>query len=93
MGINIGLIAKVLTVFDRDASGEVSLDQWLNILGEDVEMEQIQMPTKINKEKKTKAVNNTSKLDKTIDKKDKQSQISKPSQISLGDKNNINKQK
>lgn len=36
MGIKIGLIAKVLTVFDRDASGEVSLDEWLNILGEDV---------------------------------------------------------
>ncbi len=26
MGINIGLIAKVLVVFDRDASGEISLD-------------------------------------------------------------------
>jgi len=26
MGINIGLIAKVLTVFDRDASGEIALD-------------------------------------------------------------------
>jgi len=26
MGINVGLIAKVLTVFDRDASGEVALD-------------------------------------------------------------------
>lgn len=33
LGINVGLIAKVLTVFDRDASGQVSLDQWLNILG------------------------------------------------------------
>lgn len=39
MGINIGLIAKVLTVFDRDASGEITLNEWLNILGEDVEME------------------------------------------------------
>jgi len=36
LGINVGLIAKVLTVFDRDASGEVSVDEWLNILGEDL---------------------------------------------------------
>jgi hypothetical protein len=26
IGIKVGLIAKVLTVFDRDASGEVALD-------------------------------------------------------------------
>jgi hypothetical protein len=36
MGIGIGLIARTLTVFDRDASGEITLDEWLNILGEDV---------------------------------------------------------
>jgi hypothetical protein len=44
MGINIGLIAKVLTVFDRDASGEITLNEWLNILGEDVEMEDVDLP-------------------------------------------------
>ena len=26
MGLEIGLIAKVLTVFDRDASGEITVD-------------------------------------------------------------------
>jgi len=36
MGLHVGFIGKVLTVFDRDASGEVSLDEWLSILGEDV---------------------------------------------------------
>jgi Ca2+-binding EF-hand superfamily protein len=41
MGLHVGLIGKVLTVFDRDASGEVSLDEWLSILGEDVAMEEV----------------------------------------------------
>ena len=49
MGIKVGLIAKVLTVFDRDASGEVALDEWLEILGEDVEMEDVALPTTVTK--------------------------------------------
>ena len=49
MGIKIGLIAKVLAVFDRDSSGEVSLDEWLSILGEDVEMEEVEVPSKLPK--------------------------------------------
>ena len=44
MGINIGLAAKVLTVFDRDASGEITIEEWLNILGEDVEMDDVDIP-------------------------------------------------
>jgi hypothetical protein len=36
LGLKIGFIGKVLTVFDRDASGEVGIDEWLHILGEDV---------------------------------------------------------
>ena len=56
MGIAIGLIAKVLTVFDRDASGEITLDQWLNILGEDVEMEEIDVPPPPPKKKDKKVV-------------------------------------
>lgn len=43
MGLHVAFIGKVLTVFDRDASGEVSLDEWLSILGEDVEMEDVDM--------------------------------------------------
>lgn len=40
----MGLIGKVLAVFDRDASGEVGLQEWLSILGEDLEMEDVDVP-------------------------------------------------
>jgi hypothetical protein len=36
MGINIGTIGGVLTVFDRDASGDISLEEWFSILGADL---------------------------------------------------------
>ena len=36
LGISVGFIGKVLTVFDRDASGEIGVDEWLSILGEDL---------------------------------------------------------
>jgi hypothetical protein len=36
----VGLIGRVLAVFDRDASGEIGLEEWLSILGEDLEMEE-----------------------------------------------------
>jgi Ca2+-binding EF-hand superfamily protein len=36
LGIKIGFIGKVLAVFDRDVSGEIGLDEWLSILGEDL---------------------------------------------------------
>jgi hypothetical protein len=42
--MSIGFVGKVLTVFDRDASGEIGLDEWLSILGEDLEMEEVEVP-------------------------------------------------
>lgn len=44
MGVSVGLIGKVLAVFDRDASGEIALEEWLSILGEDLEMEDVEVP-------------------------------------------------
>jgi Ca2+-binding EF-hand superfamily protein len=42
LGIGVGLVGKVLAVFDRDASGEIALEEWLSILGEDLEMEEVE---------------------------------------------------
>jgi hypothetical protein len=36
LGLNIVLIGKVLSVFDRDCTGDVSLLEWFTVLGQDV---------------------------------------------------------
>ena len=36
VGMNVAFIGKVVTVFDRDESGEIDKDEWLHLLGEDV---------------------------------------------------------
>lgn len=47
----MGLIGRVLAVFDRDASGEIGLEEWLSILGEDLEMEDVDLPSQEKVEK------------------------------------------
>ena len=51
LGISLGLIGRVLAVFDRDASGEIGLEEWLSILGEDLEMEDVELPSEEKVEK------------------------------------------
>ncbi len=38
-------------MFDRDASGEIGLEEWLSILGEDLEMEDVDLPSQEKVEK------------------------------------------
>lgn len=38
-------------MFDRDASGEIGLEEWLSILGEDLEMEDVELPSEEKVEK------------------------------------------
>lgn len=75
MGVRVGLVAKVLTVFDRDASGEVSLDEWLEILGEDVEMEIVGPTSKVTAKSTATVVK---KEKKVASKTPKEEEISPP---------------
>lgn len=44
LGMNINFIGRVMSVFDRDSSGEVDLKEWQRILGRDVKMEDVPIP-------------------------------------------------
>ena len=48
MGLNIRFIGRVMSVFDRDSSGEVSLEEWLRILGQDFQAEDVPIPDDID---------------------------------------------
>lgn len=43
LGMQVGFVGRVLSVFDRDGSGEIVLEEWLQLLGEDVEMEEVEI--------------------------------------------------
>ena len=43
-GMPLIFVGKVMSVFDKDGSKEIDLDEWLHILGEDVEMEDVPLP-------------------------------------------------
>ena len=36
MGMHVGFIGRVMSVFDRDSSGSISFEEWCHLLGEDV---------------------------------------------------------
>lgn len=36
LGMKVGFAGRVVSVFDRDSSEEISLKEWLRVLGEDV---------------------------------------------------------
>ena len=48
LGLEVGFIGRVIAVFDRDSSGEVSLEEWHRLLGEDLVMEDVPIPDDID---------------------------------------------
>ncbi len=44
MGIHVGIIGNLLILFDRDTSGQIDIKEWQSILGEDVDMEEVDLP-------------------------------------------------
>jgi len=60
----------VLTVFDRDANGAISLKEWLAILGEDLEMEDVSEIIEEPKPSKKKEEAKDKKKEEVKDKKE-----------------------
>jgi Ca2+-binding EF-hand superfamily protein len=38
MGMHVGFVGRVVSVFDRDSSETVTLEEWCHLLGEDIEL-------------------------------------------------------
>ena len=41
LGLHVGFIGRVMSVFDRDSSEGITLEEWCHILGEDIEMSEV----------------------------------------------------
>ena len=48
MGMHVGFIGRVMSVFDRDSSGNISFEEWCHLLGEDVSVSEVPIPDDVD---------------------------------------------